>query len=285
MTDVQRWQDDSRARELVRVQLAPEANDEELAWFANVSRQLDLSPFADQLVLVGRWDKRVGRKVHRPQITVAGRRALAERTGEVAAIDGPEWTGPRDERGNLNWDTLWTGDGADYPYAARVFVLRRGWVKPANGTVKWSEFAQKGTDGSVLPMWARMPSHMLGKTAESLALRRAFPNVIGEAETLAGGWVGDGTTDALDVAAAAGAAWDPGDDVVDVPDLSAAELQAGTSTVDVDTVTPAEQSAAHRVVAENMTESERAELLARYDTTAGEVWPAALVREVLERPF
>ena len=299
------WQDDSTARALVRVQLAPEASDAELAWFANVSRQLDLSPFADQLVLVGRWDKRVGRKVHRPQITVAGRRALAERTGEVVQIDGPEWTGPRDERGVLHWDTLWTGDGTDYPYAARVFVKRRGWEKPANGTVKWSEFAQKANDGSLLPMWARMPSHMLGKTAESLALRRAFPNVIGAAEDLAGGWVGDDVV--LDVQAAAGVAWEDdahaivveqrvgadaldtrqGDDVGPAgPGTDAAPAGPSSSSSSAeDLVTVHEQSAAHSAMRASMTDSEAAALLERYGVTFGEVWPAALVREVLERPF
>ena len=66
-------------------------------------------------------------------------------------------------------------------YAARCLVIVDGWDRPANGTAKWSEFAQwtKGRDGAarLVRMWGRMPAHMLGKCAESLALRRAFSEV------------------------------------------------------------------------------------------------------------
>ncbi|HKE76480.1 MAG TPA: recombinase RecT [Acidimicrobiales bacterium] len=163
------------AIDVLREQLAPEATDIELAYFAAVCQRLDLSPWADQIVLVGRHDRRVGRKVHRHQITVAGRRALAVRTGKLAGIEGPVWCGPR-ERGELVWREVWDDD--EPPYCARVLVHVQGWVKPANGTAKWTEFAQFDSGGALLPLWARMPSHMLGKVAESMALRRAFPDVI-----------------------------------------------------------------------------------------------------------
>lgn len=162
--------------EVVRAQIAPEANDAELDFFAQVCARFQLSPFADQIALVGRYSRDAGRKVHRHQITVAGRRALAVRSGELVGIEGPVWCGPRDKNGGeLVWHEVWD-DEQDHPYCARVLVHRRGWIKPANGTAKWSEFAvyfnQKLGD-----LWAKMPSHMLGKTAESLALRRAFPEI------------------------------------------------------------------------------------------------------------
>ena len=45
--------------------------------------------------------------------------------------------------------------------------------------MKWSEFAvYDDADQTTLGrFWKRSPSHMLGKVAESLALRRAFPEV------------------------------------------------------------------------------------------------------------
>jgi phage recombination protein Bet len=177
----------------VREQLAPKASDRELALFAQVCTNLDLNPFADQIVLVPRWDGRVGREVHRHQVTVAGRRAIAERTGDLIGIQGPEWCGPRNARGELAWLEVWDDDVP--PYCARVFVHRRGWVSPANGTAKWSEFVVTNRDGRPAPLWARMPSHMLGKVAESLALRRAFPDVI--TGDVVGAYVGP---DAVDLA-------------------------------------------------------------------------------------
>jgi phage recombination protein Bet len=175
---------DSAALNTIRDQLAPGASDAELQWFGQVAQRLDLDPFRGQIVLIPRWDNRVKRNVYRPQVTVDGRRALATRTGQLTGIEGPWWTGPRNERGELNWQELWDNDN-EPPYAARVFVYRFGWVKPANGTAKWSEFAQwvrpKDGDPFLVPTWAAMPAHMLGKVAESMALRRAFPEVISEA--------------------------------------------------------------------------------------------------------
>lgn len=159
--------------DVIRDQLAPGASDAELAFFSYVSTQLGLHPFRGQIVLIGRWDKRVGRDVFRPQITVDGRRAIASRNGLVG-IEGPQWCAARKhEEDELDWLDVWDREGL--PYAARVFVYREGWTRPANGTVKWSEFKQTG------PLWDRMPAHMLGKVAESLALRRAFPEAIGTA--------------------------------------------------------------------------------------------------------
>lgn len=182
------------ALDVLRDQIAPGASDEELAYFGEVCRRTELDPFANHIVLIGRRDGRVGRVVFRPQITVAGRRTLAARTGELVGNPGPEWAAPgpnghaeRDEHGAIVWRELWDDDNT-YPYAARCLVYRRGYERPANGTVKWSEFAQWARPAQGPPRleraWAQMPSHMLGKVAESLALRRAFPEI--SAITLAG---------------------------------------------------------------------------------------------------
>jgi phage recombination protein Bet len=204
----------SQAIEELRAQIAPKANDSELAYFAQVCRQLDLSPFADQIVLIGRWDKRAQREVHRPQITVAGRRVLATRTGELRGIEGPVWSGPRDADGNLNWLDVWDNED-EPPYCARVLVHRAGWVVPANGTAKWSEMAQLDKEGDPVLMWKRMPSHMLGKVAESLALRRAFADVVSPA--IVENYVPDAYHEIVDA------------DTATVVDQATGELVAGVS--------------------------------------------------------
>ena len=166
--------------DVLRAQFAPEATDTELEHFALVCRHLDLDPYADQVCLVPRKSKvRQGNRDvwvthHRPQITVAGRRAIAGRTGRLRGIAGPVWCGPRQVLNNgtkvpLEWVDVWDEDGP--PYAARCLVDVDGWTAPANGTAKWAEFAQ------TTPAWSAMPSHMLGKVAEAMALRRAFPEV------------------------------------------------------------------------------------------------------------
>jgi hypothetical protein len=163
----------------LRRQFAPSATDEELGYFAQVSRHLDVDPWAGHICLVAYQG------VHRPQLTVAGRRFIAQRTGRLRGISGPHWCGPRrytnaGAKVPLEWLEVWDEDGP--PYAARCLVFVDGWDVPANGTVKWDELSQTYKDkktGALLltPAWEKMPSHMLGKTAESLALRRGFSEV------------------------------------------------------------------------------------------------------------
>jgi hypothetical protein len=179
-SDVVAYNERQRLAQVVRDQMAPDASDAELAYFIAAGNRLGLSPLAGHIVLIGRYDKRLRRNVHRPQITIDGRRLIASRTGKLRGIEGPVWCGPR-ERGELIWREVWDDDER-YPYCARCLVYVDGWTMPANGTTKWSEFAQRDNAGALTATWRQMPSHMLGKVAESLALRRAFADVIGAAE-------------------------------------------------------------------------------------------------------
>jgi hypothetical protein len=193
VTDVEKWERPNLGKDMLRRQFAPQASDLELEHFALVCRHLDLDPYIDQIVLIGRNQKTTqkvnGRDVetwelvHKPQITVAGRRAIATRTGRFAGAIGPQWCakreiGPDGKKLPLEWLDVWDDDD-EKPYAARCLVFVTGWVMPTNGTAKWSEFAQF-TDREkkhLSPFWSGAPSHMLGKVAEALALRRAFPEV------------------------------------------------------------------------------------------------------------
>lgn len=242
----------------IRDQLAPKATDLELEYFSAVCNRLDLSPFADQIVLIGRWDSRAGRDVHRHQITVAGRRALAARTGLLEGIDGPVWCGPRVDGGPLDWREVWDDD--EPPYCARVLVYRRNWKVPANGTAKWSEFRQTGKEKNLTGLWAKMPAHMLGKCAESLALRRAFPDTI-TADTVDG-------FDEL-----------PDTESEQVAAEASAPLRFGESAnAQLDRrVNAADQALAHRLVAALPAEDLQ-RWLARWNITDfGAPWPAEAV--------
>lgn len=193
----------------VKLLIAPKASDAELRVYAQVCVRLQLDHFAGQICLMPFWDRDapndkggLGRFVHKHAITVAGRRVIASRTGLLDGIDGPVWCGPREhstdceggcdgtgfvdedkpcKKGELVWREVWDDEG-DYPYAARCLVYVKGQSHPYNGTTKFSEFAQfqrpkDNAPARLMPRWEAMPSHMIGKAAESLGLRRAFPEV------------------------------------------------------------------------------------------------------------
>ena len=168
--------------DVLRAQFGPQATDSELAYFGTVAQHLGVDPWAGHICLMPTTTAEGGR-VHRPTLTVAGRRFIAERTGRLRGIVGPEWCEARrrDEKGArlpLEWLELWDGDPGEYPYAARCIVHVADWDHPVNGTARWAEFAQYRRDGRTLRApWLKMPAHMLGKVAESLALRRAFSEV------------------------------------------------------------------------------------------------------------
>ena len=112
--------------DVIRDQFAPAASRLELEYFALVCRHLELDPWAGHIYLIGRRQKfsehgrDVWRLVHKPQIAVAGRRAIASRTGRLVGIDGPYWCGPRrlDPAGGklpLDWTDVWDDDD-NFPY-------------------------------------------------------------------------------------------------------------------------------------------------------------------------
>jgi hypothetical protein len=164
-----------------------------------------------------------------------------------------------------------------------VLVHVKDWVTPANGTAKWSEFVQCDQGGVPTAMWRRMPSHMLGKVAESMALRRAFPDVIDPAvaDTYPAGVDEDDVELAeLLEASAANVTEDP-------PAPNPAGGPAGPDPTAPRTVTadwtpgPGDQTEAHRTIAV-LREPERDLFLRQWDIEDfGDVWPAGAVADAL----
>lgn len=159
---------DAQKVRLIKDSLCPKASDQELALYLMQCQRTGLDPFAKQIYLIGRWDTRLGREVHSLQVSIDGARLIAQRSNEYAGQTSVYWCGD-----DGVWKDIWLTK--DKPRAAKVGVYRKGFVEPLYAVALWDSYAQTKKDGSLTEMWNKFSSLMLGKVAEMLALRRAFP--------------------------------------------------------------------------------------------------------------
>lgn len=151
--------------DLIKRTVCRGASDDELLLFLHVCHKSGLDPFARQIYAIKR--KVEGREVMTFQTSVDGYRAIAERTGNYAP--GKEATFTYDKDGKL--------------LSATAYIKKRvgdAWFD-VSATAHHDEYIPKWWDSKegkwkFPQMWEKMPHAMLAKCAESLVLRRAFPN-------------------------------------------------------------------------------------------------------------
>jgi len=138
--------------DLIRRTVAKDATNDELALFLYDCQRRGIHPL-DKLL---HFTKRGGR--YTPVTSIDFMRSQAAATNEMAGSDEPVFDQDPDPKFP--------------PRAATVTVYRltQGQRFAYTATARWSEYCPDSA-----PMWKRMPHTMLGKCAEALALRKAFP--------------------------------------------------------------------------------------------------------------
>lgn len=148
----------SDQRQLIRDTFCNGASDSEFEVLMEVARARRLNPLFKHIYFVKRYDSQKKREVWSTQVSIDGLRTIAERTGKYDGQDEPEYI---IENGRL--------------ICAKVRVYRKDWTRPAVGVAFFDEYAQKTREGGLTAFWRDKPHVMLAKCAESLAMRKAFP--------------------------------------------------------------------------------------------------------------
>lgn len=145
--------------DLIKRTIAVGATDDELKMFLYVCERTKLDPFTKQIHFVKRWDSKKGKEVGAIQVGIDGLRSVAERTGDYAGNDDPVF------------------DEEEKPKKATVTVYKmvQGQRVGFTASARWDQYYPGDKQGF---MWNKMPHLMLGKCAEALALRKAFPQVM-----------------------------------------------------------------------------------------------------------
>jgi len=155
---------------LIKQTVAKGASDDELKLFIQVCKGANLNPFLKQVHLIPRWNSKTGKEERTIQVAIDGFRTIAEDTGNYAGNEDPTFS----EETEIEYSSGKEKHGVKVPLSATVTVYKivHGGRYPFTATARWSEYYPGEKMGF---QWHNRPYLMLGKCAEALALRKAFP--------------------------------------------------------------------------------------------------------------
>ena len=149
---------------LARIENLCQANNltrDEFDLFLFTARQRRLDPLKNQVCAVKRWSGRDRREVMTVQTTIDGFRVIASRTGKLAGMSDVTY--------------VYNDDGSVFSASITVYRLTAGERCPYTATAFFDEYCATTKQGDPTRFWSKMGRHMIGKCAEALCLRKAFP--------------------------------------------------------------------------------------------------------------
>lgn len=163
-----RWSDDQIGLIKRTVGKGQDLTNDELLLFGYVCKQSGLDPFLRQIFPVKFKDSKTGEKTLSFITGIDGYRTIAERTGTYAGRDDLLF-----DEGLTQFQMLEKKRVKPRTATCTVYKFMGGIRHPTTSTVRWIEYFPKIQAKQFF--WNQMPFLMLGKTAEGLCLRSAFP--------------------------------------------------------------------------------------------------------------
>jgi phage recombination protein Bet len=151
--------------DLIKRTVAAGASDDELRLFLYQAQRTGLDPLSRQIYCIMRYAD--GKPRATIQTGIDGYRLAADRTGLYAGNDDYVF-----DEGTTEYGCVQDGRKQPVTATACVWKIVQGQRVSFRATARWDEYYPGDKGGT---MWRKMPFLMLGKCAEALALRKAFP--------------------------------------------------------------------------------------------------------------
>lgn len=151
--------------ETVRNSIFKGCDDSELKLFLHDCNRLGVHPLDRLIHPTVRTNKKTGVRSYVPITSIDLFRSRAEDSGDYAGNDEPVFKGKPATN--------------DFEASVTVYKIVQGVRCPFTATARWSEYKPVTDDW----MWLRMPHGQLGKCAEALAIRKAFPRKLSKVYT------------------------------------------------------------------------------------------------------
>lgn len=155
---------------IIKEMYGKDLDEAEWSVFIHICQHTGLNPMLKQIYPVKRFDGKLRKLVMTIQTGIDGFRLIAERTGKYAPGRAP--TFEYDNTGKLISATAYvkkqTQDGTWHEFSATAF---------------YDEYVQKDKEGNPTKFWQVMGRNQLSKCAESLCLRKGFPQLYSQVYT------------------------------------------------------------------------------------------------------